>query len=127
MMTDYKIYIDNLLIGTTKFEKADPPMGVVFGAINPIVQFDYVSLKYLCKTKSIKIETEYQEDKFLSTLSSELVKVVNSQQMEIKGIGNQISGMDKFGYEISIIGIPYPFYEEEFPHHVKEYENRFNK
>jgi hypothetical protein len=31
------------------------------------------------------------------------------------------------GYEISILGIPYPFYKEEFPHHVKEYENMFNK
>ncbi len=35
--------------------------------------------------------------------------------------------MDNEEYEISISGIPYPFYEEEFPHHVKEYENMFNK
>lgn len=124
-MTDYKIYIDNLLIGTIKLEYADPPMGVVFGKINPIAQFDYAILKNLCKTKSIDIETEYLEDKFLSTISSEIVKVINSQQTEIKGIVNQISGMDKFEFEISILGIPYPFFEEEFPHHVKEYENKF--
>ena len=122
-MTDYKIYIDNILIGTTKLESADPPMGVVFGTINPILKFDYVTLKELCKTKAIKIETDYAEDQYLSTISSEVVRVVNSQQIEINGMGNQISGSDQYGYEISILGIAYPFYEEEFPHHVKEYKS----
>lgn len=34
--------------------------------------------------------------------------------------------MDSDMYEISIEAIPYPFYEEQFPHHVKEYKNIFN-
>ena len=46
--------------------------------------------------------------------------------MEIKGVGNQISGMDSDEFEISLEGVPYPFYEEEFPHHVKAYYNQFN-
>lgn len=124
-MKIYKIYIEETLIGTSYLENADPPMGVVYGKIYPIAKFDYLVLKKLCKAESIKIETDYPEDKFLSTISSEVVKVVNSQQTQIKGIGNQISGKDKFGFEISILGISYPFYEEEFPHHVIDYENRF--
>jgi len=35
--------------------------------------------------------------------------------------------MDSEGFEISIEGIPYPFYEEEFPHHRNEYDEIFNK
>lgn len=30
----YTIYLDNILIGTTELEKADAPMGVVFGVIH---------------------------------------------------------------------------------------------
>jgi hypothetical protein len=35
--------------------------------------------------------------------------------------------MDREEFEISLEGIPYPFYEEEFPHHVKAYNEMFNK
>jgi len=35
--------------------------------------------------------------------------------------------MDSEEYEISIFGIPYPFYETEFPNLGKEYENMLNK
>jgi len=117
-MIEYKIYIGEKLIGTTQFEKADPPMGVVFGEIKPIVKFDYDYIKNL----NIDIAEEIPEDKFISTLSSNLIRVLNDKGIEIKGQVNQISGMDKYEYEISIFGIPYPFYEDEFPHHVKEYE-----
>jgi len=117
-MIEYKIYIGDKLIGTTQLEKADPPMGVVFGEIKPIAKFDYDYIKNL----NIDIAEEIPEDKFISTLSSNLIRVLNDKGIEIKGEGNQISGMDKYEYEISIFGIPYPFYEDEFPHHVKVYE-----
>ena len=35
--------------------------------------------------------------------------------------------MDNVGFEITIEGIPYPFYEEEFPHHRKAYEDMFKE
>jgi hypothetical protein len=35
-----------------------------------------------------------------------------------------ITGMDSEGFEISVLGIPYPFYEEEFPHHVEKYQGK---
>jgi len=47
--------------------------------------------------------------------------------MEIKGVSNQISGMDSEGFEITLIGVPYPIYKEEFPHHVKVYNQLHGK
>ena len=33
-MKEYKIFLDDILIGTTNFEIADVQMGVVFGKVN---------------------------------------------------------------------------------------------
>ena len=33
-MKEYKIFLDDILIGTTNFEFADVSMGVVFGKVN---------------------------------------------------------------------------------------------
>ena len=33
-MKEYKIFLDVVLIGTTNFEFADVPMGVVYGKVN---------------------------------------------------------------------------------------------
>ena len=66
-------------------------------------------------------------DKIISTMSISELKVTNESGIEITGIGNQISGMDHEEYKIEIFGIPYPFYEEEFPHHVAEYKTMFNE
>ena len=126
-MKEYKIYLENELIGKTKLEKADPPMEVVLGAIQPMIELNYNFLKNFCKLKNIEIADEFPDDKFISTMNSDLVKITDENDIEIKGVGNQISGMDKYGYEITILGVPYPFYNEEFPHHVKDYEHRMGK
>jgi hypothetical protein len=67
---------------------------------------------------------DYPEDKLISTRTIESLSVLNERGLEIKGVGNQISGMDSDEFEITIEGISYPFYEEEFPHHVNDYETR---
>jgi hypothetical protein len=35
--------------------------------------------------------------------------------------------MDSEGFEITLEGIPYPLFEEEFPYHVKEYNEMFKE
>ena len=70
---------------------------------------------------------DYPEDKLISTRTIDSLIIRNEQGIEIKGMGNQISGMDSEGFEISIEGIAYPFYEEEFPHHVKAYNEMFKE
>jgi hypothetical protein len=126
-----KLYIINLngtIIGTSELEKADPPTGVAFGLINfKEIESPYEFFKEYCLNKHIELAYDYPEDKMISTMSIPELKITRDDGTEIKGVGNQITGMDNEEYEISIFGIPYPFYEEEFPHHVKEYENMFNK
>jgi hypothetical protein len=116
----YTIFLDNKKIGTSALEQADASMGVVLGKVNFIeVNLNYTFFSSYCKINSIKVE-EFQEDKFISTQTIPELKVYNQREVEIKGIGCYIEGMDSEGFEINIIGIPYPFYEEEFPHHANE-------
>jgi hypothetical protein len=42
------------------------------------------------------------------------------------GGGKFVEGMQKDN-SINILGIPYPYYAEEFPNHVKTYEEKFGK
>jgi formylmethanofuran dehydrogenase subunit A len=120
----YSIYLGDYKFGTTHLEKADAPMGVVYGAIEfNDLNIGYEFIKDYCKKRQIELAADYPEDKLISTKTIDELKIVNDKGIEIKGIGNQIDGMDNDGFEISIEGIPYPFYEEEFPNHVKEYEN----
>ncbi len=125
----YNIILNGLLIGTTKLGKADAPMGVAFGLIEfNRIESPYEFFKDYCQKNKIVINTDDPEFEFIDTQVMSELKVFRQDGMEIKGVaGNAITGMKDEGYEISILGIPYPFYEEEFPHHVKEYENMFNK
>lgn len=128
MKNTYRIILNGTLIGTTKLEYADAPMGVVFGKINFVDEkYGYDYFKDYCKNNQIEIVSDDENDKIILTSSIDELKIWNDKEIEIKGEGNQITGMDNDGFEITIFGIPYPFYEEEFPHHVKEYGNMFNK
>ena len=128
MIGKYKIILEEEEIGTTDFEKADAPMGVVLGRLNfSSENLNYQFIKDYCNKNKIEIAMDYPEDKLISTFSIPKLKVLNPSGVEIIGVGNQISGMDYAEYEIEIFGIPYPFYEEEFPHHVTEYKTMFNE
>ena len=120
--------LDGHEIGTSLLEKADVPMGVVFGVIRFVNQdFGYDFFKNYCLSTAVELASDYPDDKLMSTGTIESLKVINESGKEIKGIGNQITGMDGEDFEISIEGIPYPFYEEEFPHHRKAYDEMFKE
>lgn len=122
----YNLLLDDNIIGTTELEKADVSMGVVFGTIrfNHIVS-GYDFLKTYCSTNNIDIICDDPEDKVIETGDIPNLKVVNPSGIEIKGEGTSISGMDNANFEITILGIPYSYFEEEFPHHVKAYKDTF--
>ena len=88
------------------------------------IESPYKFFKEYCLKKQIELAYDYPEDKMISTKSIGELKITRDNGIEIKGVGNQITGMDNEEYEISIFGIPYPFYEEEFPQHLKEYEKK---
>jgi hypothetical protein len=121
----YNILLDGKRIGTTRLEYADPPMGVVFGKADFVdIGSVYEFLKDYCNNREIEF-TDYLEDKLISTRTIPNLKVIDEGGIEIKGLGSYISGMDSDVYELTIEGIPYPFFGEQFPHHVKDYEERF--
>ena len=51
-MKEYKIFLDDVLIGTTNFEFADVPMGVVYGKVNFI---DFKNHYFFSKNIVIKM------------------------------------------------------------------------
>ncbi|KEO71852.1 hypothetical protein [Anditalea andensis] len=124
----YYISLDDKIIGTTELEKADAPMGIVFGQIqfNDII-FGYDFFKKYCLENIIELADSYPEDKFISTRTIEKLKVINEKGIEIKSKGNQVSGMDGDEFEITLEGVAYPFFEEEFPHHVTAYNDQFKE
>jgi len=122
----YDILFYDKIIGTTELEKADAPMGVVFGRIHfTNIVGDYDFLKIYCLEYGIELANDYPEDKLISTRTIKNLKVRNENGVEIKGLGNHISGMDGNEFEITIEGVAYPFFEDEFPHHVKAYNDQF--
>ena len=123
----YTIKLDNQIIGTSLLELADAPMGVVFGKIEFInIDSPYELIKSYCAKNNITVNFDDPEVRFIDTQNIPNLKVYNEQGKEINGLaGSSISGMVNDGYEITILGIPYPFFEEEFPHHVKDYQNSF--
>lgn len=127
-MMEYSIQIGDIKLGTTKLEKADAPMGVVFGDIKFVDQnMGYDFIKNYCESMGIELASDYPEDKLISTMTIDTLIVKNEEGVEIKGIGNQISGMDSDVFEVTLLGVPYPFYEKEFPHHVKTYNEMFKE
>lgn len=124
----YKILLDNKLFGTTKLEFGDPPMGVVFGQINFAERnIGYNIIKQYCIDNSIEIQTDYPNDKLITTGQIEKLKVFNTENIELVGLGNNIEGMDSGSYTITILGLDSEIYEREFPQHIAEYEQKFKE
>lgn len=122
----YEIYLDEQIIGYSYLEKADAPMGCVFGKIESC-KISYKSLKEYCNERQIELTADYPVERLIATRTIPLLKVLNQEKIEIKGLGNQICGIDSEEFEIHLEGIAYPFYEEEFPHHVKAYNDSFKE
>ncbi|WP_295715325.1 hypothetical protein [Mucilaginibacter sp.] len=118
----YDILLDNIKIGTTVFENADPTMGVVFGRINFLnIGYDFNFFRAYCLLNGVDFQ-KYIEDKLITTSTIPGLRVYNRSGDEVKGDACSISGMDGDFFDVTISGIPYPFYEEEFPQHPKAKE-----
>lgn len=124
----YKILLDEKLFGATKLEFGDPTMGIVFGQIffaENNIGYDFI--KKYCIDNLIEIQTDYPNDKLISTGQIENLKIYNPENNEIIGLGNNLEGMDSDSYTITILGLDSEVYKKEFPEHIAEYEQKFNK
>jgi hypothetical protein len=123
----YDILLDQNKIGTTEFENSDAPMGIIFGKIIfNSADTGYNFFKKYCVENKVEF-TDHPENRLISTPDIPGLAVFNLDGIEIKGLACSVSGMDSEGFEICIEGIEYPFYEHEFPHHVKAYNEMFKK
>lgn len=116
----YNILLDDKTIGWSLLENADAPMGVVFGRINfNEVYFGYDFFIDYCRRNNIEIITDFPDDKLIVTANLTSLKIISPAGTEIAGIGANIEGTDQDGFVVTILGISYPFFENEFPHHTK--------
>src|SRR5688572_16880684 len=126
MKKEYAIFLDGEKIGTSFLEFGDAPMGVAFGKIYPIIKnFGYEFIRDYCFSNNMITADHYPNEKYISTRTIDSLKIFNEDGVEIEGECNQIRCGEDEICEISIEGIPYPFYEIEFPQHVEEYTKRF--
>jgi len=120
----YFIKCDGKVIGHTLFEGSDAPMGVVSGAIYfEGIESGYDFVMSQKESSAVTIYEDLPEDNFVNA-SFENITVFSETGTEIKSLGINITGFED-DFEISVLGIAYPFYEEEFPHHREAYENQF--
>jgi hypothetical protein len=122
----YDVLLDNKKIGTTELEKADAPMGVVFGKLifDNIVS-GYEFFKNYCLNNGIKLIADDPDNRLVMTSDIPNLSIINQNGIEIKGQAINIEGMDCDSFDVTFLGISYPFFEEEFPHHIRAYNDQF--
>jgi hypothetical protein len=124
-MRIYQIWLADTLIGTTLLEKGDPSMGCVLGRIIPIIEgFGYDYVKQFYASRHIGFD-DHPEVNAIFTRDTEFLKIITPEGKAIKSIGNQIIGMDNHEFEVSLEGVTYPPFQEEFPKHYADYENSY--
>jgi hypothetical protein len=123
----FKVFLDDKLIGTTLLEKADVPMGVVFGQI-VLYNIDdaYDFFKAFCLQKQIGF-TDDKQDKFLTTRHISNLKVFDKDNTEIKGSAISVSGQGSIDFEITIEGVPHNIFSFKFQNHIDHYNNLFDQ
>ena len=120
----FQIYHGDVLIGRTKLEGGDPPMGVAFGKLEPTDAFAY--LRDAMKPISDSAGKEQSDTRCLEGLRAE---TEDGTELVCAGVAVFECGEanDPLESEVVCLGIEQPPYEELFPHHVKAYENRFKE
>ena len=127
MATIFKIKLEEQIIGTTEFEFADVPMGVVYGKINFInIESPYLLFKNYCLANNIQINYDSETEKLIDTFIIPNLKVYyNDFQDELKGWGSSISGLeisdDGIEFDITSYGLESETMSTLFEHHFDEY------
>jgi hypothetical protein len=122
----YRVFLNGVQIGTTALEFGDPPMGVVFGKVSFSIEASpYRLFLDYCAAHDVPLNSADPDDEFIDTQMVPELCVLRGDGIEISGVGCSVTGTKSEGYQITVLGIPYPFYAEEFPHHCSAYDARF--
>jgi hypothetical protein len=116
----FVIISDSTVIGWTKFEYGDAPMGVALGKFIPAEAF-----------------AEFVSGTPVSSQSNERVRVwsdlraMSPDGVALEGATVSVALVERSSVEseadisVAAEAIPYPLYSEVFPHHVADYSSRF--
>ena len=119
-MKEYKIFLDDVLIGTTNFEFADVPMGVVYDKVNFInVENPYQFVKNFYLKKNADFECD-DEVEFIDSMIQDFIKIYYDENKLLIGWGAFLSGL-KDEFEITFSGIDSELMKSEFSHHYYDY------
>lgn len=127
MATTFTIKLEEQIIGTTEFEFADVPMGVVYGKINFIdIESPYLLFKNYCLANNIEIYSDIIDIKLINTALIPNLKIYyNDFKDELKGWGSSICGLeisdDGIEFEITSYGLESETMSTLFKHHFDEY------
>ena len=117
-MKEYKIFLDDILIGTTNFEFADVPMGVVFGKVNFIdIENPYFFFKKYCDTNDIDYHF-IDDEKYIQTFELKLIKISNNSDFIRNGAS--FCGFNE-DFQIEMYNISSKIMKSEFLHHYYDY------
>ena len=118
-MKEYKIFLDDILIGTTNFEFADVPMGVVYGKVNFIdIENPYFFFKKYCDTNDIDYHF-IDDEKYIQTFELKHIKINRSDSYFIRN-GASFCGFDE-DFQIEMYNISSEIMKSEFLHHYYDY------
>ncbi|PHQ66731.1 MAG: hypothetical protein COB92_06900 [Robiginitomaculum sp.] len=112
----YEFWIDGVLIGHSKLERGDAPMGVAFGQFLPTDGFENL------RSRAEVLDSDSRRWEGLS------VKTPSGHELECfaGAVIIEYGPLDDvFAIEATCLGIGYPLYEELFPHHVKTYKEQW--
>lgn len=96
MATTFTIKLEEQIIGTTEFEFADVPMGVVYGKINFInIESPYLLFKNYCLANNIHINYDSEKERLIDTAIIPNLRIYyNDFKDELKGWGAAITGSE---------------------------------
>ena len=118
------IFRGDVLIGRSKLEGGDPPMGVASGQFEPTHAFTL--LRRAMKPVRDGTGKKQRDMRFLNNL-----RATTSDGIELVCFGIEVfeygEADDPLAWEVFCNGIERPAYHELFPHHVQAYEDQFKK
>ncbi len=125
MATTFTIKLEEQIIGTTEFEFADVPMGIVYGKINFIdIESPYLLFKNYCLANNIHINYDSEKERLIDTAIIPNLRIYyNDFKEELKSWGSSISGIEISDdvFEITLYGLESETMSTLFKHHFDEY------
>ena len=110
----YEIFAKETLVGRSRLEFGDPPMGVAFGEFLP--ELGYSEIEHECRIN-------HQDQTHLGLN----VRTATGEKIPCVGVGilDYSSEIDDGYAEVNLLGVEYSLYAQLFPDQVYGYEQKF--